>query len=66
MGKRMKDPYVECPYYCSEDPQHIYCKGVEEGNWIHMSWGSKMDKDRYKRDICKKCWEGCPVASLQK
>lgn len=66
MGKRMKDPYVVCPYYCSEDPQHIYCEGVEPGNWIHLAWGSKTDKQKYKRDTCKRNWKSCPIASLKK
>lgn len=67
MGKRYKDPGVKCPYYCSEEPNKIYCEGPEEQvNWLHLAWGDEKKKKEYKRKNCKARWEKCPIACMLK
>lgn len=64
MGKRYVDPAVGCPFYCSEDPSKIYCDGVEEENWIHLTWGDGKRKKKYKLERCRGSWSECPVAKI--
>lgn len=62
MGKRYIDSSARCPYYRSEDAQHICCSGPEEGAWCHVAFGDKRTKAMYKSRYCRLHWALCSTA----
>lgn len=64
MGKRYIDAGAQCPYYCSEAPNKVYCEGLHKKQWVHMAWESDNEKKIHKRTFCRGDWKGCPIAKL--
>lgn len=66
---RWADPKVKCPFYKYQDAQTIFCKGVEEGNAIHMAFATPEQRKQYEARHCTDCkgYAGCPinVAAMQ-
>ena len=65
MGKRYIDAGARCPHYHSEDAQHIYCDGVENGTWVHLAFLDKGCKRDYKRRCCRGNYGSCHLAQMQ-
>lgn len=57
--------YTKCPYYRREEPQKIFCEGVEPGTSIHLAFGSAGQKKDYEKLYCKACWPKCLIAQAQ-
>lgn len=64
--KRYFSTYVVCPYYCSEEPQKIYCEGCKEKTTIHLAFESSKDKKDYKKAFCcsMKNYDNCRIADM--
>lgn len=53
-----------CPFYKHEDPQVIYCEGVQDGSVIHLAFASRTAAQEYKRTYCRKCYMDCKISSM--
>ncbi len=68
MGKHTESTRAVCPYYRHEDPQVIYCKGITEGNVLHLAFSTRVQAVKYKNERCYSIdgWHRCLIARLQK
>ena len=44
---------VFCPYYRHEDPQMIYCEGVNDSSVIHLAFADRAEAKQYKVSVCR-------------
>lgn len=58
--KFKEDKQVTCPYYHKEGAIEIICDGVV-GCSTTSSFKTKADKEDFKYDFCKSCYQGCPI-----
>ena len=62
MGTKRRDSkFARCPFFRGEDPQKIYCEGVQKGTAIHLAFASRTEKKQYGERYCNKCFTACRV-----
>lgn len=64
MGKHTVSKRAVCPFYKHEDPQVIYCNGIQPGSVIHLAFSSKTDAKEYKTSRCHSDWCSCEIACM--
>ncbi len=63
--RRYESKYAVCPFYKSEDDLKIYCEGVEDGTFIHLSFSTSTKlKKRYRCKFCEGQYSDCRIAKM--
>ena len=62
---RMPKHYISakaiCPYYKHEDPQLIYCLGVDDATTLHVAFADAKEAKEYKLTYCYKQCRKCAI-----
>ena len=53
-----------CPYYLHEDPQVIYCEGIEDNMVLHLAFANASNALWYKKEHCRKDYYACIICQL--
>ena len=64
MGKYRFSLKVKCDLYDGERSQELYCKGLVEGNRIHMGFSHPGMMDQWKAGYCESRCLSCPIARM--
>lgn len=61
---KYKSSYVRCPFYKGENSQSIHCEGISDENTIHMIFSPANGKNAYRKKVCEKDYNNCPIAGV--
>ena len=58
--------YVVCPFYHSEEPQKLFCEGVQDRTSLHLAFQSHNDMREYTKTFCCDIdnYENCRIADM--
>ena len=62
--KHRDSKFAKCPFFHAEEPQKIYCEGVEDGTTIHLAFVSKTEKRAYSEKHCNCDFIKCKVYQI--
>lgn len=61
MAKHYISAKAHCPYYKHEDPQLIYCLGLDDATTLHIAFADAREAKKYKNTYCYKECRKCPL-----
>ena len=64
MAKHFYTKDVACPYYKHDDPQMVYCEGVEDDTALHLAFSTRQEKKNYVSAKCCERWKSCMIAQM--
>ena len=64
MCKNKQDFLVQCPYYREDDPQAVYCEGVQDNTRLRLGFTGRKQKKTYCEHYCREHWKDCMIAKM--
>ena len=53
-----------CPFYHQEKDCSVHCEGVMKGSSLKLSFVTRAQFEKFRKEKCYGQWEQCPVAKM--